>query len=231
MAQPLPPLLPLLPLLLAMSLPRPAGSFSACVDQCIATPAKLGHFECCSNPLLSSFEKPSCATGCRIAEYVHTLAECDAACDAAGVAKCSWDIPNGGGKVNMCGGCDCGLHDCPGHEPPEVLPLSSPPPRPGPTTTATTLLLPPGLPLSPAAALPAAGAVQGPRQWRPRGWRLRLDQPLPRLRGGLQARLPLPAVRWPLRLGVLRGAGRLGRALRGRRRGHGGEGGGEAVSP
>ena len=133
--QPLPRWLPLL--LLAMSLPRPAGSFSACVDQCIATPAKLGHFECCSNPLLSSFEKPSCATGCRIAEYVHTLAECDAACDAAGVAKCSWDIPNGGGKVNMCGGCDCGLHDCPGHEPPEVLPLSSPPcPPPHPASAA-----------------------------------------------------------------------------------------------
>ena len=150
--QPLPRWLPLL--LLAVSLPRPAGSFSACVDQCIATPAKLGHFECCSNPLLSSFEKPSCATGCRIAEYVHTLAECDAACDAAGVAKCSWDIPNGGGKVNMCGGCDCGLHDCPGHEPPEVLPLSSPPPAPLPRVSRHST--------SPAASSPASEPLSPP---------------------------------------------------------------------
>ena len=54
-------------LLLAATVPSATG-FSECIEQCVKTPAAQGHFECCTNPLISSFNKPSCAVGCYMAE-------------------------------------------------------------------------------------------------------------------------------------------------------------------
>jgi len=54
-------------LLLAATAPSATG-FSECIEQCVKTPAAQGHFECCTNPLISSFNKPSCAVGCYMAE-------------------------------------------------------------------------------------------------------------------------------------------------------------------
>lgn len=143
-----------------------AAAFSACIDKCVKTPTENGHFECCTNPLVSAFNKPSCATGCHMAEvrplplaaslpsltpltraapdaraqYSQSLGECESWCEKASEAghPCAFQIPavtGTDGAVNMCGSCDCGLHDCPGHAPPEPAqckdPASTDPPGPG----------------------------------------------------------------------------------------------------
>eukprot|EP01043_Picozoa_sp_COSAG02_P007799 COSAG02_NODE_240_length_27672_cov_67.291445_6_plen_90_part_00 len=55
-------------LVLAGVAPCPIAGFSECIEECIKTPTPQGHFDCCSNPLVSSFNKPSCSTGCYMAE-------------------------------------------------------------------------------------------------------------------------------------------------------------------
>jgi hypothetical protein len=54
--------------LLLVATAAPSAGFTECIEQCVATPAAAGHFECCTNPLVSSFNKPSCASGCHMAE-------------------------------------------------------------------------------------------------------------------------------------------------------------------
>ena len=94
-----------------------------CIEQCVETPVKDGHFDCCTNPLVSSFQKPSCATGCLMMDYAQNLAECDSWCEEASKDGCdSFQIPalkGPEGRVQTCGECACGLRDCPGHAPPE----------------------------------------------------------------------------------------------------------------
>lgn len=117
-------------LLAALGLALSAGygygsEVAECVHKCIHTPAAQGHWECCDDPLKSSFEKPSCATGCLMSTYAHTGAECDQMCESAAAAGaksgagCDFQIPHGGPTVQMCGACNCGLRDCPWHPKPE----------------------------------------------------------------------------------------------------------------
>ena len=93
-----------------------SASVQHCVDICIVTPAPAGHFECCHDPIKSSFSAPSCATGCLMNEYAHSLHGCEALCDAAKTAApeqgCAYTIP-GGPVIGMCDNCPCGLRDCP----------------------------------------------------------------------------------------------------------------------
>ena len=107
----------------AAALSMVAATVEECVERCVKSPAPAGHFECCTNPLVSSFQAPSCATGCLMAEYAHNNGECNSMCEEAGKSAalqgCEYTIPHGGPTIKMCGGCDCGLHDCPGHPKPE----------------------------------------------------------------------------------------------------------------
>eukprot|EP01043_Picozoa_sp_COSAG02_P007800 COSAG02_NODE_240_length_27672_cov_67.291445_7_plen_311_part_00 len=56
-------------------------------------------------------------------QYSQNLAECNSWCEKASADDgCGFQIPGVSGKdgsIQMCGTCDCGLHDCPGHPPPE----------------------------------------------------------------------------------------------------------------
>ena len=96
---------------------------AGCVDVCVHTAATNGHWECCDDPFASSFQQPSCATGCLFAEYTAGRAECDEMCEKAHGQStgCTFKIPNGPEKaIAMCGTCNCGLRDCPwAHPEPE----------------------------------------------------------------------------------------------------------------
>lgn len=56
-------------------------------------------------------------------QYSQNLAECNSWCEKASADDgCTFQVPGVSGKdgsISMCGTCDCGLHDCPGHAPPE----------------------------------------------------------------------------------------------------------------
>jgi hypothetical protein len=95
-----------------------SAGVKACVAKCVETPAPVGHFECCNDPVTSSFQKPSCATGCLIDEYAADLAGCNKMCEEASdeAAGCTYTIPDGP-KVAMCGSCNCGKDDCPTKHP------------------------------------------------------------------------------------------------------------------
>ena len=105
----------------AVALRLANASLRDCIDTCVKSPAPAGHFECCTDPKSSSFQAPSCATGCLMAEYAHNLAGCNKMCeDARGPpdGQCSFTIPNGP-TIRQCDTCNCGLRDCPAHPKPE----------------------------------------------------------------------------------------------------------------
>ena len=95
--------------------PAAALTTDECVDVCIHTPAAAGHWECCSDPYDSSFQKPSCASGCLMAQYTASLSTCEAMCETASAPGCDvFQIPGGPEKgIAKCGTCNCGLRDCP----------------------------------------------------------------------------------------------------------------------